>query len=117
MLHYKSTVRITGKEAEMAFTEAELYEVGLKEVRKRYLNLVPGHMWIQERHAMGTSDRVNWVDRLEEASGNDEEASAVAIQQRLKEELGIDTEIAEVCSSGDLLRWVICREETPLIEV
>lgn len=80
--------------------------------RKKYLRFgnptvsATEHRFVGELHYA-----FEWVDRLEDATAEDREA-AEATQQRLADELNLETALVEIQDTQRLeSKWVICKEE------
>jgi hypothetical protein len=79
---------------------------------KRYLRAVPVSSSIIEGYVVELKDSIEWVDSPDEATA-DYRAAVEVTQKKLKEQLGLETELVEIPSPRQMeSKWVISKEDT-----
>ena len=79
---------------------------------KRYLRAVPVSPSIIEGYVVELKDSIEWVDSPDKATA-DYRAAVEVIQKKLKEQLGLETELVEIPYPRQMeSKWVISKEDS-----
>jgi hypothetical protein len=79
---------------------------------KRYLRAVPVSPSIIEGYVVELKDSIEWVDSPDEATA-DYRVAVEVTQKKLKEQLGLETELVEIPYPRQMeSKWVISKEDT-----